>query len=728
MRVFMRRRLLLFILVAGMAGLAGWMTLRGGANVPVAIAPPTVVDDTLNVPLFSHRAGFFSEEFLLTLSGAGAGEVIRFTVDGSAPTVLSPVFDAPIRIHSPGPALHTSPLTQGVLAGAVPRPYYNGMVVRARIFDEHNSASEIVTQSFFVARPTQGRIRGEFDMRVVSISVEPSYFIGAAGMYSQYNVDIRRPAYVEIFYPDGAFMLSQGVRLHVSGNWSRRERQKSLRLNFHAGDGILYSDSLIPDSPGIFRTVTLRTADLHNTTMREALVAQVASPLQVDVFYAVPAAVFVNGEFWGVYCLREQRSNTYLAARHDVDARDILLLDFAWSRRNSGDHTNCTDRFCQAWQRSENQIYPLNPCFRGVHGPDSPFYPWTDENGILCRSHPLFRVGLTDGNDEAYAFYSWMRMYNAIVLNDMSNEAEFAAAMQWVCLDSLLDFFIVYYHFDNWDWPGNNWLTWKVPGGQWRFMLHDFDNALWMPRRNGMNLFTTAGMGAGAGTWDAPTQRIRYYHDNQPLWAVEIWRSLLESATFRNALAARYATYLGTVLHPMRIIGIINELADAREADLPGNFYRWNKHGGHLTHSMAGWHNAVEHLRYFARVRGEYGLRHMQAYFNRTDRPNLALGLGGEMIQITFRTQAGAAWDIAGAHITPDLMLVNTFTAAYIWGLPFAITALPPAGHAFSHMEIEAGVGLTTIYTNPLPFDLSGLAPPPGTSAITITAVFVPLT
>jgi hypothetical protein len=621
--------------------------------------------------VFSHAAGFYPEDFYLTLSSAGEGEVIRFTLNGSEPTLRSPIYTAPIRIHSPVASLHNSPLTAGIRRNSIPNPYYNGLVVRARIFNEENEGSSVVTHSYF--------IRESFDVRVVSISVEPLDFVSAGGMYTNYNDDIRAMAYAEFFYPDGTPMLSQYARFQVAGKWSRRERKKSLRLNFNAGCGIVESLSLIPDAThGVFRNVNLRTSDLHFSTIKEALVARVSEPLRPDVHHSTPAMVFINGEFWGMYCLREHRSRTFIAANHpQYNERDIVMLEFAWNIRNDG-----------------------------VYDASSPFAPWLDNNGQLPRSHPLYRIDFEEGPDERAAYESWMRMYDAIVGGDMYKPEDFYAAMEFVCLDNLIDWFLVYYHFDNWDFPGNNFVTWEGGDGKWRFIVHDFDEAMWQPRRNGMNLFTT------------PYHNNPLHHDNQPLWAVEIWRSLFESEIFRNTLAARYATYLGTVFHPDRVISIIDELAAEREADIGRSFYRWGKHGGDLTGSVENWRNAVEFLREFSRVRGDYGIRHIRQYYNRNDRPHLDLGLSGSMLEITWQSDPQKGFfDIAGAY-------GDNFTAAYIWGLPIHAQAVPLEGYVFSHFELISSLGEMQVFDNPWVIDLSEIAPPPGTSAITITAIF----
>ncbi|MCL2202601.1 MAG: CotH kinase family protein [Defluviitaleaceae bacterium] len=735
-------------------------------------------DPDMHSPVFSHASGFYTTAFYLTMEGAGEGETIRFTLDGSTPTALSPEFVAPIHIHAPVPTFQNSPMAVGARPRGPMYLYYNGMVVRARIFDAEGNGSATTTHSYFVRRQTPEGMRGVFSMRVVSISVEPTDFVTRTGMYYSYNLDIRRMAYVEVFYPDGAHLLSQYAQLRVAGNWSRRERKKSLRLNFNLGCGIVEHIDLIPDTrQGFyaplepvtrFRHVTLRIADLHVTTIREALADRLSEPLRPENQNATPAVVFVNGEFWGMYCMREHRSRTFIAQRHPgISERSIVQLDFSWNERNSGDHRYCTIQQCLIARQNPLRLYPLNPCAYGIHDPYGPFGPWLNEQGHLPRSHPLFRVDFEEGRDEGAAYRSWMRMYNAITGGrvycddcmtatpmpvqcdqcrhglEMVNQADFEAAMAFVCLDNLIDFFIVYYHFNNWDWPGNNFITWKsdtiyegVPAGdgRWRFIIHDHDNSFWEPHRNNMNVFTTPGTGRGAGTPYVAHHRIPYYHDNQPVWAVAIWRNLLENATFRNTLAARYAAYTGTVFHPARFSHLVDVLAQEREADIGASFYRWHKHGGGISHSLHGWRHGLEQLRSFGQLRGRHGLEHMVGYFNRTDRPHLNLGLSGGFKNVRWQTDTTRGFfDIAGAQIRPDLFErdgaatfdLDNFNADFIWGLPIAVTARAFEGYRFSHFEVE-GLLEKTVTENPMTLYVaqSHASAQSGTGGLVVRAVF----
>ena len=656
---------------------------------------------TIAAPRFSHSSGFHSSEFYLSITGP-PNSTIRYTLDGSTPTSNSPIFSSPIRIHSPAPTRENSPMSVGhgfnhyyrwwwMGEPAPPQLYYNGMVVRAVAFSG-GMVSPTTTHTFFVERNG----RGNFGTRVISISMDPEYFIDPEmGMYHNFNDrTLRHMAYAEIFYPDGTLMFSQHARARVTGRWSRRHPKKSLRLSFRHGDGVVFDmPQLIPDtrqsfySPlgevSSFEQISMRISDWDRSTIRDTVTSLVAEPLRPDIQNATYGAVFVNGEFWGMYCLREHRGPVGMAARYPgISPSSIVMLEHSPGIIDN-DHMLTED--------------------------DILWYFRDTRTNTLPQGHPLRSIEYDHGRSrfELEAYKSWVYTLDAIRFNDMSVHENFEYVKTLLCMDNFIDYFIVYYHFDNWDWPGNNFITWRtetyypgIPAGdtRWRFFVHDFDEALNSPSIDRTHHFTTTGAEHIAEPGWAGAQ---------PGWAVEIWYSLLQSEEFRNTLAARYSTYLGTVFHPSRTNAIIDRLVEYRLPTIGADFYRWrldNVHG-----SVNRWANDDTHMAGVARVRdilnrrGSIALGHLRGYFNRTDRDNLSLALDTTgFTNIRWQTDESMGFfDISGAEIRGDLFdrgniqnyafSIGDFNADYIRGLPITVTAMPLDGYAFSHFEVTGG-------------------------------------
>ncbi|MCL2576483.1 MAG: CotH kinase family protein [Defluviitaleaceae bacterium] len=691
-----------------------------------------VAENEITPPVFSHEGGFYSSDFDLNIT-AEPGTVIRFTVDGSTPTPSSPVFTAPLLIHSPEPTAENSPMSTGIGLvhfyrdwwwgpPALPNYYYNGMVVRARAFNGDGEGSETVTNSFFVERDG----RGVFNTRVISITMEPEHFISQdEGMYYDFeNRALRHISYVEIFSPNGELMLSQYALARVSGNWSRRHPKKSLRINFNQGDGIVYNmPGLIPDtrqsyySPlgkvDVFKHLTMRISDWDRTTIRDTAAVLISEPLRPDIQNASFGAVFINGEFWGMYELREHRSDVHMAARYPgIDPASIVMIEHA-----PGANAN-------------DQILTEEDAFWNFRDP---------ETSRLSMSHPLHSIAYKEGRRgfEAQAYESWMSVLDAIRFTDMSLQENYNHVKTLVDMDNLIDYFIIHYHFDNWDWPSNNFIAWRtetyypeIPGGdtRWRFIAHDFDESMNAAHYDRTHHFTTTGSAHIAEPEWAAVPFV---------WAVDIFYNLFQSEEFRNTLAARYSTYASTVFNPTRANAIIDELIIYREPSMEFDFYRWHLFNQHSVENWAygtnAWSGAWQ-IRDFINNRINHSLGHLRGYYNRTDRENLSLGLdasGFTNINWIIDSSMGF-YDISGAQVRADLFDRNSdimhnfnftlddFNADYIRGLPIIVTAIPYNGFEFSHFDVSGGI-TGTFTENPMI-----ITPPPGSdNRIKVRAVFI---
>ncbi|MDR0273401.1 MAG: CotH kinase family protein, partial [Clostridiales bacterium] len=320
----------------------------------------TVSAEEISPPFFSHSGGFYSDNFDLRISAA-VGMTIRYTTDGSEPTNRSAVYSAPIYIHSPEANAANSPMTMSIRnvphdtndgesggPNFMPEPYYNGMVVRARAFNANGEGSATVTHSYFVERDG----RGVFNTPVLSVSIEPEHFIDPViGIYTNwddrtwYSATEFDPAdgprhivFVEAFGANGELLFAQRANAWVAGDWSRQHPRKSLRFNFNQGDGDLTNMyEFIPDTRanwneplthiGTFRHVTARTSDLFESGIRDIVSALVAEPLRADIQNGVFGAIFINGEFWGMYDLREHRHEAYIAAHYPGIRRGSIEIN-----------------------------------------------------------------------------------------------------------------------------------------------------------------------------------------------------------------------------------------------------------------------------------------------------------------------------------------------------------------------------------------------------------------
>ena len=244
--------------------------------------------------------GVFEGVKSVTVELAGEG-AIRYTLDGSLPTADSP--------------LYTDPLV-----------FTQTAVLRAVSFREGCLPSEPLTLSYIV---NEGH-----SLPVVSLVCDPEDLFGLKeGIYSNPTERWEKQGEVMFFGEGESFRLACGVKLH--GATSRTEMaKKSFKLCFRDRyDGRLNFD-LFNNGVREFQSILLRAdqESEESTQIRDALMHALAAeafpelPVQ-DHRYAV---LYLNGEYWGVYTLREAHSDAHYAAHYGYDEDTVSQWKEAW--------------------------------------------------------------------------------------------------------------------------------------------------------------------------------------------------------------------------------------------------------------------------------------------------------------------------------------------------------------------------------------------------------------
>ena len=251
---------------------------------------------------FSHPGGP-TDPLELTLT-APAGTTIRYTTDARTPTVNDPEYETPLPIDS------TTTVSAALFApGALPSP---------------------TTRATFL-------VGLDHTVDVVSLTTDPANFFDADhGIYEEPNIRSGREVPVQFgFFPRGAedqwVLADMGTSIH--GGYSRRFDQRSLALFARERYGTEAIDyRFFPQrSYTTYRHLVLRNSgqDWMYTMLRDATLTGLMAGSGVDYTAHRPAVVYLNGQYRGLYNLREKVNEDFLATRHgiDPDAIDILEKD-----------------------------------------------------------------------------------------------------------------------------------------------------------------------------------------------------------------------------------------------------------------------------------------------------------------------------------------------------------------------------------------------------------------
>jgi len=343
-------------------------------------------------PTMDLTPGFYSGAQTVTISCTDPGATIHYTLDGSVPTAGSPTYTAPLNI-----------------AGTT--------VVRAVAFGT-NQPSFTCTNSYF--------INVTHDICVVSVCSAGVYDLIANG-----NSGIEPQGSFELFEQDGTFVDEGEGNFNKHGNDSWAYPQRG--FDFVMRDQFGYNDDIdhqiFPEKgrsnfqrlilkPGASDNYPFETGGAH---IRDALVhtLSIRSDLLLDERTWRPCVVYLNGQYWGIYEIREKADD------HDFT-----------------DHYYNQDKFHLKYLKT-----------------------WG---------------GTWEEYGSPNALTDWNALRNFIMTNNMGPGPDFDYVTSQLKWKSLADYFMINSYTVNKDWLNWNTAWWRGtdPNGsklKWRYTLWDLD-------------------------------------------------------------------------------------------------------------------------------------------------------------------------------------------------------------------------------------------------------------
>ena len=249
--------------------------------------------------VFSEEGGVKNTPFTLTLT-AGEGETIYYTTDCTEPTTASMRYSGPIEINA----------TTVVRAVAVKDGFLD-------------SIPSTHTYLFGVSHT----------LPVFSLVADPDDMFGESnGIYTNYKELWERDAHIEYFTTDGQTLFSQGAAISLHGNDARECEQKTFNVIARGkyGDN-RFRAAIFPNRDYTeYQSFLLRPSseDSKYSRMRCSILSSLLEG-ETDVLYqdVVVGVLYINGEYWGHYNLRE-RVNTHAIAQFegwtDPDRIDLV--------------------------------------------------------------------------------------------------------------------------------------------------------------------------------------------------------------------------------------------------------------------------------------------------------------------------------------------------------------------------------------------------------------------
>ena len=113
-----------------------------------------------------------------------------------------------------------------------------------------------------------------------------------------------------------------------------------------------------------YKNILLRPSgnDQSSTMIRDGLGAMIARDINLDYQEFRQAVLFINGNYWGIYNIREKINEHFIANHHtvDFDILDIVENSYGtWANFGNTDNWNSMRNFLIQNDMSQNQNYEL---------------------------------------------------------------------------------------------------------------------------------------------------------------------------------------------------------------------------------------------------------------------------------------------------------------------------------------------------------------------------------
>lgn len=352
-------------------------------------------------PTFDPAPGYYDQDTRVRLSAPYPGASVIFTLDGRVPThTVGTLYSRPIRLSADAPAV---------------------TAIRARVVLPGGEMGSVASASYFVGV--------EASLPMMSLIADPDdLWNPRRGIYA--NPRERGEAWerpVDVTYVDGdrrsGFHVPAGVRIHGSG--SRDFDKKSLRLYFRQAYGAPRLEYPVFPAGEVrsFRRLVLHDGGQDHavspwwrwTLMRNGLASSLTLELDGPASRTHPVLLFINGQPWGIYQVRERIDDVFLTDHYGIQAADIL------------------------------------------ESPESPA-----------------QQAVSAGDRE-----NWDRLLQFVETHHLADPASYAHVESQVDIANFIDYNILQIYAANTDWPflAARRFRSRAQGGRWRWMVWDDDRS-----------------------------------------------------------------------------------------------------------------------------------------------------------------------------------------------------------------------------------------------------------
>lgn len=350
---------------------------------------PTNFTDRSGQVTASLESGFYNGFQTVELITNDETEQIYYTLDGSKPGSNSNVYSSPITIEST-------------------------VVLKARSIKDDKLPSEIMTETFFIDEQSF--------IPTLSLIADPeTLWDSDIGIYENEYKQREIPVTIQYFTQETerGFIVQAGARLGGLNIWTKPQKPFTIYLRDRFDYDYIYYQLFDNKQITNFSRIVLRNGgdDWEETLIRDPMTESIVMDMMDCGYMAYsPAALFLNGNYWGVYNIREKYNTQYFYENFNADPDNIDHLEYTSTQSGT-------------------------------------------------------QLMVIEGDKNHYN-----SMINFILNNDLNQPEVYTQLQELMNLDSFIDFIVMTLFSANTSWGHNReWWRPRSGSGKWQWLMVDID-------------------------------------------------------------------------------------------------------------------------------------------------------------------------------------------------------------------------------------------------------------
>ena len=298
------------------------------------------------LPAFSVTPGIYDDTVTVAIT-AGEGETIRYTTDCTTPNASSQVYSGELSI-SKNSVIRAAAFRDGYLSGDVATATY---LFRS---DGVNHALPVVTlvtdpDNLWNSKTGIYATGDKFDPDAASYAdtlQSATYYQAKFATEEQVDTIWEKPAAFSLFDDNGKQVFTQNVGIRIAGSFGRGRAQKGFNViaRKEYGKGSMEYPFFENRPYKEYKAVVLRAGaqDQNRSKIRDELASGLLEGTDINILYQAyrPTVLYLNGEYWGVYFMKEKRNRFFVAQHENTENNVDLAIGKGFKQRSYGDNSD----------------------------------------------------------------------------------------------------------------------------------------------------------------------------------------------------------------------------------------------------------------------------------------------------------------------------------------------------------------------------------------------------